>query len=48
MRIASVADVKARLTAYLKQTETGPVVITRNRRLVGVLLLTQDEDRSSD
>jgi prevent-host-death family protein len=44
MKIASVADVKARLNAYLKETETGPVVITRNGRPVAVLLVTQDEE----
>ena len=26
MKIASVADIKARLSAYLKETATGPVV----------------------
>jgi hypothetical protein len=26
MKIASVADIKARLSAYLKDTEKGPVV----------------------
>jgi prevent-host-death family protein len=45
MRIASVADVKAKLSAYLKEGESGPVVITRNGRPVGVLLATQDEDQ---
>ena len=32
MKIASVADIKARLSAYLKESEQGPVVVTRNGR----------------
>src|SRR3954451_20059684 len=44
MRIASVADVKARFSAYLKESENGPVIITRNGRPVAVLLGLQDED----
>jgi len=30
MKIASVADVKAKFSVYLKSSEEGPVVITRN------------------
>jgi prevent-host-death family protein len=44
MKIAPVADVKARLSAYLKETEKGPVVITRHGKPVAVLLAVQDED----
>jgi prevent-host-death family protein len=44
MKIASVADVKARLSAYLKESESGPVVVTRNGRAVAVLLSISDED----
>ena len=44
MRIASVADVKARLSAYLKETEEGPVVVTRNGKAVAVLLAVRDDD----
>ena len=49
MRIAPLADVKARLSAYLEQCETeGPVVITRNGRAVAVLLAPRnDEDLES-
>ena len=49
MRIAPLADVKARLSAYLDQCETeGPVVITRNGRAAGVLLSPlNDEDLES-
>ncbi len=45
MRIAPLADVKARLSAYLEQCEKeGPVVITRNGRPVAILLAPVDED----
>jgi prevent-host-death family protein len=44
MKIASIADVKARFNAYLKEIESGPLVITRNGRPVGVLLAVKDED----
>ncbi len=44
MKIASVADVKARLSAYLKESETGPVIVTRNGRAVAVLLAINDDD----
>src|SRR3954447_24720270 len=44
MKIASVADVKARLSAYLKESEKGPVVVTRNGKAVAVLLAVTDDD----
>jgi prevent-host-death family protein len=44
MKIASVADVKARLSAYLKESEQGPVVVTRNGKAVAVLLAVTDDD----
>ena len=45
MRIAPLADVKARLSAYLDECSAeGPVVITRNGRPVAVLLAPQDDD----
>jgi prevent-host-death family protein len=45
MRIAPLADVKARLSAYVEQCETdGPVVITRNGRAVAILLAPVDDD----
>jgi prevent-host-death family protein len=44
MRIASVADVKARLSSYLRQSEEGPVVVTRNGKAVAVLLAVTDDD----
>ena len=45
MRIAPLADVKARLSAYLEQAKTeGPIVITRNGKAVAVLLAPRDDD----
>src|SRR5262245_41706976 len=44
MKIASVADVKARLSAFLKESEQGPVVVTRNGKAVAVLLAVSDDD----
>src|SRR5271170_2392411 len=44
MKIASVADVKAHLSAYLKESEKGPVVVTRNGKAVTVLVAVSDDD----
>jgi prevent-host-death family protein len=44
MKIASVADVKAHFSAFLKASESRPVVVTRNGRAVAVLVGIQDED----
>jgi prevent-host-death family protein len=45
VRIAPLADVKARLSAYLEQCETeGPVVITRNGKAVAVLLAPMNDE----
>ncbi len=45
MRIAPLADVKARLSTYIEQCEiNGPVVITRNGKAVAVLLAPADDD----
>jgi prevent-host-death family protein len=44
MKIASVADVKAQFSAFLKASEGGPVVVTRNGRPVAVLIGIHDED----
>ena len=42
MKVASVADVKARLSAYLDESRQGPVVVTRNGKAVAVLLAVKD------
>ena len=44
MKIASVADIKARLSAYLKESEEGPVIVTRNGKAVAVLLAVADDE----
>ena len=45
MRIAPLADVKARLSAYLDQCALeGPLVITRNGKAAAVLLVPYDDD----
>lgn len=44
MKIAPVADVKARLSAYLRESEKGPIIVTRNGKPVAVLIAVQDED----
>ncbi len=45
MRTAPLADVKARLSAYVDDCGTdGPIVITRNGKAVAVLLVPYDDD----
>jgi prevent-host-death family protein len=48
MRIASVADVKAQFSAYLKECRNGPVVVTRNGQPVAALVPILDEDELED
>jgi prevent-host-death family protein len=44
MKIASVADVKANLSAYIKASTDELVVITKNGKPVAVLLPIEDDD----
>ena len=44
MKIASVAEVKAQFSAYLKESEQGLVVVTRNGRAVAALLAVRDDE----
>ena len=44
MKIASVAEVKAKFSSYLKASQQGPVVVTKNGKPVAVLLAVTDED----
>ncbi len=44
MKTASVADVKARIDAYVKASAAGPVVVTRNGKAVAVLLGVHDDE----
>ena len=43
MIIASVADVKAKFSGYLKASEKGPVVVTKNGKPIAILLSITDE-----
>jgi prevent-host-death family protein len=44
MKTASVAEVKARLSSYLKASVAGPVVVTRNGKAVAVLLGVENDE----
>jgi prevent-host-death family protein len=45
MKIASVTDVKSRLSDYLEEcVSDGPVVITRNGKAIALLLAPLDEE----
>ncbi len=44
MKIASVADIKAHFSAYLRAATRGPVVVTRSGKPVGMLLAIDDEE----
>ncbi|MBI2503237.1 MAG: type II toxin-antitoxin system Phd/YefM family antitoxin [Candidatus Latescibacteria bacterium] len=44
MRIASIAQIKARFSAYIKESQSGPVIVTCNGKPAAVLLNIVDED----
>ncbi len=45
MKIAPIADVKARLSEYVNQIQTeGPIVITRNGKVAAVLVAPDDDN----
>jgi len=44
MKIAPVAEVKARFSAYVKAITEGPIVVTRYGKPVAVLLSVEDEE----
>jgi len=44
MKVAPLADVKARLSAYLKMCAEWPVVVTKNGRPTAVLVAVSDEE----
>jgi prevent-host-death family protein len=46
MKTASVADMKAHFSAYLKAIEQGPVIVTRNRKPVAALVPVADEEEA--
>ncbi len=44
MKIAPVAEVKAHFSEYLKATEGGPIVVTRNGRPAAVMIAVGDDE----
>jgi prevent-host-death family protein len=44
LKIASVAEVKAQFSAYLKESEQGAVIVTKNGRPVAALLAVRDDE----
>jgi prevent-host-death family protein len=44
LKVASVAEVKAKFSAFLKQSEQGVVIVTRNGRPVAALLALRDDE----
>jgi prevent-host-death family protein len=45
MTVASLAEIKAKFSAYLQEAEaTGPVVVTRNGRAVAVIVAPIDDN----
>jgi len=44
VKIAPVADVKARFSSYLEQSQKGPVIVTKNGRPVAALVSVGDEE----
>ena len=44
MKTASVAEVKAHLSTFLKETAAMPLVITRNGKAVAVLVGVEDDE----
>jgi prevent-host-death family protein len=44
MKFVSVSEMKAKFSGYLKASEKGPVVVTKNGKPVAMLLAISDED----
>ena len=44
MKTASVAEIKSRLDVFLKASEAGPVVVTRNGKPVAVIVGVHDKN----
>ncbi len=44
MNVASLADVKARFSEYIKQLQTSPVIVTQNGKPIAVIMGISDED----
>ena len=44
MKIASIAEIKAQFSSYVKAAEESPVVVTRNGKPVAMIVGITDED----
>jgi prevent-host-death family protein len=44
MKTASVAEVKARFSEFVKASENGPILVTRNGKPVAILSAVTDEE----
>ncbi len=44
MKIASIVEIKSQFSAFLKVSESEPVVVTRNGRAVAVIIGVSDEE----
>jgi prevent-host-death family protein len=44
VKVATVAEVKAQFSAYLKESEQGLVIVTRNGKPVAALVAVQDDE----
>lgn len=45
MKIAPVAEIKAKFSAYLKESQNGPVVVTKNGKPIAAILAITDEQQ---
>ncbi|GEM_PF-3248133 len=45
MKIASIAEIKSKLSEYIKESQKGAVVITKNGRPAAVLIAVSDDDQ---
>lgn len=48
MKIAPLADVKARLSEYLRACVESPVIVTRNGRPAGILVAAPESEEDLD
>ena len=44
MKIASIAEIKARFSKYLEHCEEGPIIVTKNGCPTAVLVSISEED----
>jgi prevent-host-death family protein len=44
LKIASMVEVKTHFSAYVKASEQGPIIVTRNGKPVAVLVAVSDEE----